>query len=297
MTNVDPTRTGSDRSQRFIFEEADIRGEIVQLDRAYNDVLALHQYAPGVGRLLGEFLAAAVLLSNTLKFEGRLILQARSEGQLPLLMVECSSDLGVRGIARGAQQATSEDFGQLLRQGHLAITIDPLKGRRYQGVVPLEGPSLAACLDHYFEQSEQLRTRLWLACNGSRAAGMLLQQLPAQRVADTRERDDQWQHAATLAETVREAELQELAAAQLLKRLFHTEPLRLFEARPVRFQCTCSRERTLATLESLGPDEVTSILREQGAVTMDCEFCNSRYRYTREDLQNLLGPAPDTSLH
>lgn len=297
MSTANPDHKPADLSQRFLFEQADIRGEIVQLDRAFTDLIALHQYAPGVSKLLGEFLGAAVLLSTTLKFDGRLILQARSEGQLPLLMAECSSDLGVRGIARGAQQATSETFGQLLEQGHLAITIDPQAGKRYQGVVPLDQPSLAACLDNYFQQSEQLQTRLWLACDGDRAAGMLIQQLPATVVKDPAERGQQWEHACTLAHTVTTEELLQLAPGQLLQRLFHEDPLRLFEPRPVRFQCTCSHERTLGALSSLGRGEIESILAEQGAVTMDCEFCNSRYRYTREDLGELLGPGPDSSLH
>lgn len=292
-----PGATADDLSTRFLFEEADIRGQVVHLDRAYRELLAPHQYPPGVAALLGEFLAAAVLLSTTLKFEGRLTLQARSEGQVPLLMVECNSKLEVRGIARGAQQATSEHFGELLANGHLAITIDPRGGRRYQGVVPLDGGNLASCLDAYFEQSEQLRTRLWLATDGARAAGMLIQQLPAQRVTDERERDQLWEHASTLAATVTGGELLQLAPVPLLRRLFAEDPLRLFEPRPVRFACTCSRERTLGALVSLGAEEVESILAEQGAVTMDCEFCSSRYTFGREDLGELLGPAPDPTLH
>lgn len=287
----------ADRSTRFLFEQADIRGEIVQLDRAYADVLAPHQYPPGVATLLGEFLAAAVLLSTTLKFEGKLVLQARSAGQVPLLMVECSSDLGIRGIARGAQQATSEHFTELLAEGQLGITIDPQRGRRYQGVVPLEGGNLGACLDAYFEQSEQLQTRLWLASDGTRAAGMLLQQLPRQVATETDQRGRQWEHASTLAATLTGEELLQLAPAVVLHRLFSEEPLRLFEPRRVRFACTCSRERTLGTLVSLGREEVESILAEQGSVTMDCEFCSSRYIFGREDLGELLGPEPGPTLH
>jgi molecular chaperone Hsp33 len=297
MTQPSTDQPAADRSQRFLFEQADLRGEIVQLDRSFADILALHQYAPGVGALMGEFLAAAVLLSTTLKFEGRLILQARSNGQLPLLMAECSSDLGVRGIARGAQEATSERFDQLLEGGQLAITIDPVRGKRYQGVVPLDGDALAPCLDAYFEQSEQLRTRLWLATDGQRASGMLLQQLPPKLVSDTEQRDAHWQHVTTLAGTVAAQELLQLAPEVLLHRLFHEEPVRLFEPRPVRFQCTCSRERTLGALRSLGAEEVESILTEQGSVTMDCEFCNTRYTYIREDLEDLLGPPPEQTLH
>ena len=291
MTEQTPAANSTDNSLRFLFEEADIRGEVVQLDRAFTDIVALHQYAPGVNRLLGEFLAAAVLLSTTLKFEGKLILQARSEGQLPLLMVECNSELEIRGIVRGAEQATAETFNQLLHQGQLAITIDPVRGNRYQGVVALEGDSLAACLDSYFQQSEQLQTRLWLACDGQRAAGMLVQQLPAQLAPDPAQRALQWEHVYALASTLRDEELLQLHPTQLLHRLYHEDPLRLFEPRTVCCQCSCSRERTLAALISLGADEVEQILKELGSVSMDCEFCNTRYEYFREDLAELLDPA------
>ena len=148
-----------DIAQRFLFEHADLRGETVHLDQTMADIMAVHQYPPAVVALIGEFLAAAVLLSTTLKFDGKLILQVRSDGQIPLLMVECSHLLQVRAIARGAEQATASDFDQLLTNGQLAITVDPENGQRYQSIVPLAGTSLAESLDLYFEQSEQLLTR------------------------------------------------------------------------------------------------------------------------------------------
>ncbi len=291
------SRSQADESQRFLFEEADIRGESVRLGAAYREILALHQYAPGVSRLLGEFLAASVLLANNLKFEGRLILQARSAGQVPLLMAECDHTLGVRGIARGAQEATADDNIQLLADGQLAITIDPEQGQRYQGIVPLEGASLAASIDAYFEQSEQLGTRLWLAADGDRAGGLLLQQLPAQVEKTAGSRAQQWQHACTLAATVAEDELLALDTRDLLGRLYHEDPLRLFEPSPVRFACTCSRERTLGALATLNPAEIEDILGEMGAVTMDCEFCQARYVFGREDLAELPGIDQSKTLH
>ena len=284
-----------DLSRRFLFENADIRGETVHIDQALSDILDTHQYAPGVRVLMGEFLAASVLLSTTLKFEGTLVLQARSSGQIPLLMAECNDQLQLRAIARGSQEATSEHFEQLLTDGQLAITVDPVNGQRYQGIVPLVGDSLAHSLDAYFEQSEQLHTRFWLACNGSQAAGMLLQQLPAQLETEAEVRERQWEHVCTLAGTVQPDELLDMAAERMLCRLFHEDPVRIFGARPLEFRCTCSRERTLNALYAIGTTEVEDILREQGSVTMDCEFCNQRYVFQREDLGDLLGttPAPD----
>lgn len=286
-----------DRSLRFLFEEADIRGETVHLEAAYRDILAVHQYAPGVSRLLGEFLAAAVLLSTTLKFEGKLILQARSGGQIPLLMVECTSDLAVRAIARGAQEATSDRFGQLLAGGQLAITIDPDKGQRYQGIVPLAGESLAHTLDAYFELSEQLGTHFWLAADGTRAGGLLLQQLPPQLTRESERRRQQWEHATALAATVQPDELLELGGLALLHRLYHQEQIRLFDPRTVSFRCSCSRERTRNALAALGRAEVNELLEELGSITMDCEFCNQQYRFVREDLADLLGEEGGGPLH
>jgi molecular chaperone Hsp33 len=286
-----------DRSQRFLFEEADIRGENVHLDSAYREILAIHHYAYGVGRLLGEFLCAAVLLSTNLKFEGKLILQVRSEGQIPLLMVECDHSLHVRGIARGAEHATSNSNDQLLCNGQLAITVDPRHGQRYQGIVPLRQGSLAQSLDAYFEQSEQLKTRIWLAADGRRAGGLLLQQLPAQIADDEAQRLQQWEHACSMAATVKKAELLELHAEQLLYRLYHQDPVRLFEPSPVNFQCTCSRERTRNALATLPPPELAKLLEELGTITMDCEFCNQHYSFNRSDLARVLAGDGAKTLH
>ena len=273
-----------DVSRRFLFDEADIRGETVSVDSALAHILENHQYAPGVRQLIGEFVAAAVLISSTLKFSGRLTLQARSSGQIPLLMAECNSRYEVRAIARGADEATALTFSELIGEGQLAITVEPDRGQRYQGIVPLSGDSLAQCLDAYFEQSEQLHTRLWLSCDGDVAAGLLLQQLPSKLVPDPLEREEQWLHACTLAATVTDDELLTLSSADLLYRLYHQDRVRLFDPRYVRFRCSCSRERSRRALETLGSEEIGSIVAEQGSVTMDCEFCNQRYVFLPEEL-------------
>lgn len=286
-----------DRSQRFLFESADIRGETAHLDAAYRDILAIHQYAGGVSRLLGEFLAAAVLLSTNLKFEGKLILQVRSEGQIPLLMVECDHTLQVRAIARGAELATSDNNDILLRNGQLAITIDPTNGQRYQGIVALQPGSLAHSLDAYFEQSEQLKTRVWLAADGRRAGGLLLQQLPAQIAPDDAQRRQQWEHVCALAATVQTNELLALDSEHLLHRLYHEDPLRVFEPSGIRFYCTCSRERTRNALATLDPAEILEMLEELGSITMECEFCNQEYRFEPGDLSDLLEGDSSKTLH
>lgn len=298
MSNSDEIiESKGDRSLRFLFEDTDIRGESVHLDASFQEIIAIHQYAPGVSHLMGELLAAAVLLSTTLKFEGKLILQIRSEGQIPLIMVECTSEQEIRAISRGAEQATSDNFDLLLKDGQLAITIDPDQGERYQGIVPLSGGSVARSLDAYFEQSEQLQTRLWLAADGTNAAGFLLQQLPTQLVTELSEREEQWNHVCTLAETVKQSELLLLNAEQLLHRLYHEESLRIFTPAEVQFRCSCSRDRTYGALCTLNGAELRDILNEQGSISMDCEFCNQQYIFKEEDLMSLLPADEGRTLH
>lgn len=286
-----------DNKRRFLFEEMDVRGEIVHIDSVLSQLRAIHDYPSGVANLLGEFVVASLLLASTLKFRGTLTVQARSERQIPLIMAEATDDLAVRAIARGAQEAVAMDFPSLLGGGQLVLTVTPTQGKRYQGIVPLADESLAKSIDSYFEQSEQLQTRLYLASDGEHAAGLLLQQLPAQLVTDANQRNDQWDHLRILADTLGPRELLDLADASLLQRLYQNENLRLFDPQPVAFKCSCSRERTLAALASIGEGEIRSILDEQGSVTMDCEFCNQRYVFSAEDLQDLLSTPGTASLH
>ncbi|WOJ97898.1 Hsp33 family molecular chaperone HslO [Congregibacter brevis] len=287
----------ADGKRRFLFEKMDLRGEIVHLDQVITDVSEIHSYPPGVSRLLGEFLVASVLLASTLKFRGSLTVQARSDREIPLIMAECSSELTVRAIARGAEAATSESFDALLGGGQLVLTITPERGKQYQGIVPLTGGSLASSLDSYFSQSEQLQTRLQLSSDGSRAAGLLLQQLPPQLEPNAAAREEQWDRACMLAATLSPEELIQLGDATLLHRLYHEEVIRLFDLEAVRFRCSCSQDRTFAALATLGEEEIRDIIAEQGAVTMDCEFCNQRYMFRESDLRGLLGSGDNAPIH
>lgn len=277
----------TDLLQRFIFDTTDIRGELARVDNTQLQALSNHHYPEVVAHLLGELIAAAALLSATLKFEGTLTLQARSEGQIPLIMAEATSDNKLRAIARGADDASSKDFHQLLTDGHLSITIDPAQGKRYQGIVALEGNNLAECLESYFQQSEQLSTRIWLASNGKQAAGMMLQELPASQVNDPEQRQQNWQHMTTLAETLSNEELLTLSFDDLLYRLYHQEQVRLFTPNPLAFQCSCSQTRTLNALRTVGKEDLEQIIAEQGTVDINCEFCHQHYHFDANDIQSL----------
>ncbi len=279
-----------DFTQRFIFDESDVRGELVALERSYAEVLAKHPYPEPVAELLGELMAAAALLVGTLKFDGLLILQARSSGAVPLLMVECSSERELRGIARYDEALITPGAGlqDLMPDGSLTLTIDPRKGKRYQGIVALDGVDLSESLSSYFVMSEQLGTRFWLKADGHRARGLLLQQLPVAQIPDPEERDASWEHVITLASTLTAEEMLSLDNATILHRLYHEDPLRLFDIQPICFRCSCSRERSANALVSLGLEDAQQLVQEHnGTIEIDCQFCNERYLFDATDVAQL----------
>lgn len=290
----------SDQIQRFLFDGTTVRGEIVQLEQAYQEVLERHAYPPVVGRQLGELLAAVALLTETVKLDGTLSIEVRGDGPLELLMAESNPGGELRGIARLAEgqsvPADDASFAELLGKGRVVITLDPREGQRYQGIVELTSDSLSGCLEDYFSQSEQLPSRLWLAANEERASGLLLQQLPE----DARHHDpDAWDRTVHLATTLRREELLELPAEQVLFRLFHEEQTRVFPAKALRFACTCSRERIAQALYSLGAAELREILEEQQAISTQCHFCHTRYQFGAAEIEALIESpdAPPPTLH
>ncbi|NMT62587.1 Hsp33 family molecular chaperone HslO [Marinobacter orientalis] len=273
-----------DQFQRFIFENSQVRGAWVKLNDSYSEIGNQAPYPATVRRVLGQSLAASVLMSSTLKFEGTLSLQAQGKGPLRTLMAECSHDRFIRGLARYDEHAVTEDtLDSLLGEGSMAITISPEKGQRYQGVVPREKENLAGCLEEYFERSEQIPTRFFLFAGDNCSAGLMLQKLPG----DTERDSDLWDRLNHLASTVEAEELLGLDSETLLHRLFHEETVRLFDAEPVAFRCSCSRGRTLGALEAIGQEECYSILDEQGSIEMDCQFCHQHYRFDRNDIDHL----------
>jgi len=276
-----------DFTQRFIFESTDVRGELASLEESYAHVLAKHTYPEPVSALLGELMAAAALLINTLKFDGLLVLQARSSGAVPLLMVECSSERELRAIARyeSEQISSAASLQELMPDGVLAITVDPREGQRYQGLVALDGATLADCFTNYFVNSAQLPTRFWLYADGQRARGMLLQQLPADYLPDPEEREESWQRVIALASTLSGEELLGLDNETILHRLYHDEQLRLFASTDLTFHCSCTRERSAQALLSLGLADLRLLLAEkEGTIEIDCQFCNQTYLFNENDV-------------
>ena len=273
-----------DSLQRFIFEHAPIRGEIVHLDATWQAVLERRDYPPRVRDVLGELMAASALLTSTLKFDGRLIMQVQGSGPVNLLVVECTSNRTMRAIAQWNGEVPDAPLAELVGNGRLAVTIDPLKGKeRYQAIVSLEGMTVAEAFENYFARSEQLDTRLWLAADRNQVAGMLLQRLPDSPQPD----EDAWMRAVHLGSTITREELLALPVREIIRRLYHEEDIRLFSRVPVSFRCSCSRERVEAVLRMLGHEEIRSILAEQGSIRVDCEFCGGRYEFDSIDAEQL----------
>ncbi|HKJ08780.1 MAG TPA: Hsp33 family molecular chaperone HslO [Gammaproteobacteria bacterium] len=277
-----------DTLQRFVLERTNVRGELVHLDATWRAVLERHDYPAPVRDLLGEAMAAAALLAATVKTDGSLIVQVQSDGPVRLLVVQAEAGRTLRGMAQWKGEVPAGSLDRMVGHGRLAITLDPGLGReRYQGIVPLEGHrTLSAALEDYFARSEQLPTRLWLAADGARTAGMLLQALPGAEPDP-----DAWERASHLGATLTSGELLELPSREILRRLFHEEDVRVFDPEPVSFRCGCSRQRIARVLRGLGYDEVRSILDEQGAVESRCEFCNQRYVFDRVDVEELFAAA------
>ncbi len=272
-----------DTLRRFMLERAQVRGEWVHLDTSWQEMLGRADYPLFVKQVLGEALTAAVLLSATIKHSGSLILQIRGEGPIHLLVVQATPQGTVRGLAQWSREASDNTLSGVFGDAQMAITLEaPNRRERYQSLIPLEGDTLAQALEAYFTRSEQLPTRLWLTANAHTTAGLLLQRLPHEN-AD----DENWQRASLLLNTLTTDELVDLEAETLLYRLFHEEEPRLFDPSPIHFHCDCSRERVEKLVQSLGQDEATTILEEQGKIQITCEFCNASYTLDAIDVEQL----------
>lgn len=283
----------TDSLYRFVVEGCSVRGQLVYLDESWRELAARHDYPPAVRRLLGEAVSAAALLSATIKFDGSLSIQASGDGGLRLLIAEATAQGTVRGLARWRGEPEDAVLPELLGNGRLAITIDPGGGReRYQGIVELAGDSLSQSLRSYFSHSEQLPTRLWLAVEKERTAGLLLQRVPDEgsRASWSDEADpssDAWRQSVRYADALDPAELLELGIPDLLSRINGDRAVRLFRGEDWRFLCSCSREKVADVLRALGHDELQSLLEEHPRVSVDCEFCNAVFNFDAIDVAQL----------
>jgi molecular chaperone Hsp33 len=278
---------------RFELERAGVRGVFVRLSDSWDQVRGRADYPPALADLLGRTLAASALFTGNVKFDGALSIQIKNAGPVNLLFAECGSDGRVRGLARWNGAVADESVVLGAQPAPLlAITVDNrASGQRYQGLVPVEDANLATLFERYFERSEQLPTRVVLACGDGRCAGLMLQRLPGS--VHAQDDADAWNRVGHLLGSAREKELLDLAPDALLYRLFHEENVRLHAATPLRFGCSCSRERVAAMLHSLGRAEAEAAVREDGIAEVTCEFCNTQYRFDRVDLEQVFRSGQD----
>lgn len=279
-----------DSMQRFTFDNTDVRGELVGLNKSLNSALSKHEYPEAVKIELGKLMAASALMSATLKYEGRLCLQIRLSGDVTLIQAETTNTGEIRAIARYDENKQQDIKEVELQGGQLVITLEPAVGKPYQGVVPLDSNHLNEAFEYYFKQSEQLGSRFWLVCDGITANGFMLQQLPATAESDA----DAWDRLSHLASTLKEDELRDLDNQTILYRLYHEEQVRIYEETPLQFACTCSKERTGNAIAQLGYDELMDIISEQGKISVDCQFCLQHYSFNKAQVSELF---PEKKLH
>lgn len=292
-----PSSSDRDRLTRFLIHGAGVRGVLVHLQDSWQQIRErmsdASSQAPAAIELLGEAAAATALFTGHAKVDGRLSIQLRGTGPLRTLFAECTAAGTLRGIVQldgTAAGTVSRDLRQLGDDAVLAITIEnPAHGTRepmrYQGLVALESDSLSGAFEDYFRQSEQLPTRLLLATDGDRAAGLMLQKLPGDEGDE-----DGWLRAGALFDTLGTGELLREDATILLTRLFHEDGVQVVGEKPLRFGCSCSRERVESMLVSLGEEEALAAVAD-GEADIRCEFCGEHYRFSPEQVTGLLALA------
>jgi len=301
----------TDTLQKFIFHNGTVRGELVELHATWQQILEHHRYPAAIQHLLGELTSAAALLCANLKFDGSMIMQIHGDGAIQLLVVECNHQLQLRAMVKLAEDVVLTDNASLSElinahgKGLFVITLDPTDKapgqQTYQGVVPIEGNSVAEVIENYMKRSEQLDTKLWLASDNMVSRGMLLQRLPgtggvsspqSEPIASAAKSDNEppeetWSRACILGNTLTRNELLTSSTATLLHRLFWEEPLRIFEPQAVRFECSCSREKVGNMLKLLGKTEVTEAVNSLGKLDIQCDFCGKPYSFDPVDCAQL----------
>ncbi|MHC1481566.1 Hsp33 family molecular chaperone HslO [Frateuria aurantia] len=284
------TSLADDVLHRFVLEKAGVRGVLVRLGPVWREVAARAEYPDELRQLLGQSLVASALLTGNIKLEGELSLELKTQGPLRLLFAECTEQGRMRGLARWQGDLPAPLRLDQLEGAVMAITIGNVeRGQRYQGLVGLEQAALGPALESYFARSEQLPAKLLLAADQNHAVGLMLQRMPDHGGIEVEVDADGWDRVQHLMATLGDEEALAVAPETLLHRLFHEENVRLFEARPLRFGCSCSRERVQRMLRSLGRDEVEAALEARnGEIEVICEFCAERYTFDRVDAEHLL---------
>jgi molecular chaperone Hsp33 len=277
---------------RYLFTDAHARGELVQLSSSFKSIVKNHNYPAGVEKLLGELLSATCLLTATLKFEGDITVQLQGDGPVGYMSVSGNNNQQMRGIAKMAEETSADTLQTLIGKGTMIITIRPSVGEAYQGVVALDKESLADCLAHYFEVSEQIPTKIWLFSDTEQqlTAGALVQLLPdGDGSIENKEKQlSDFEHLCQLTNTIKSEEVFSLEAEALLYRLYHQEQVNIFEPQAVTYVCGCSADKCLSAISQIEPSEIKAILAEQGKISMTCDYCITTYDFDELSLQSFI---------
>ena len=265
----------------FAFESMAVRGALVHLSRAWRRMQRDHDYDALVRETLGQSAAATALIAQSLKFDGAITLQLQGNGMLQMLVMQCTDDLDLRGMAVVSEDRTASSFVELVGEARCAITVDA-GDRPYQGIVAIDGDSLSSSLEHYFDRSVQVPSHVALVADEHVAGGILLQQMPGQRVDE-----DDWNRLRYLARTLSLGDFDGEAGLNLLRKLFSEDDVRVHEPRPVAFRCRCSKQKVENVLKTLGEKESRAVLDEQGEIEVSCEYCGRRRRFDTVDVGRL----------
>ncbi len=271
-----------DGLQRFIFEHAEIRGEIARLDETYQTIIEQRDYPPVVKQMLGEALVACLLLVGSMKFEGELSLQFQGNAALPMIIVQCDHLLNLRGFAKFTEDLTPQEYQGAFLDGQMSFTINQSHQTEvFQSIIPITSMSMSQNLMNFFSQSEQVATQIMIGVDNKRVAGMLLQLLPGQ---DTGQREEFWEYATKIGQTVTADELLNLSNSEILYRLYHETEIRLLLEKSVRFKCRCNVDKMRSVLKMLGQDDVHQLLKEYEKIEVVCDFCNQKYYFDSIDV-------------
>ena len=283
----------SDKIHRFIFDSFGIRGELVQLQSSVQSMLSKHNYPLIIADLLQQVAAVNILLTTTLKFEGKMSIQLQTEDKLKLLVVQANHTLGFRGVARYDKQADYANmaFSDLTKNGQLSITIEPKNGKRYQGYIEIDQESFALCIEDYFNQSEQLKTRIWLFNDDNKVTGLMLQALPDMLSQDS------FDHLVYLSDTLSKEECLSIDGELLLNRLFHAESVRDLLTQEIRFQCGCNQKKMLDSVALFPENEIQEIITKKGKVTVKCEFCLNQFDFSQVEIKSQQAMAGNRTKH
>lgn len=278
-----------DHIQRFLFKDLNIRGQHLQIDQAWQKMIAERHYTPELTKVLGELTAIVLMLANGMKHLGKVSIQVQGSGPVNLLLVEATHDLNIRGVAKTNAPLTNQSsLDELLGDGQILVTMENTQTQSFfQSYVPREENRIAKAFETFLSQSDQQPSKLWLAANEQGIGGVLIQKMPTTDNHD----EDGWERIHLLTDTVTDKELIELEAEPLLHRLFHEELIELYSPEEVHYDCPQNKSKVDDMILSLGEAEARKILEEQGEIVIHNEICNFHLRYTKEDIDLLFAKA------